>query len=293
MSSPRSIVVGVDGSASSRRAAWWAADEARRRDCPLELVHAYEVLRVAGREALLYSSQEVAQSRARTILESVASDLQDVDVDVRIRVEHGLPAAVLLACARQAELVVVGSRGHNEVLSLLLGSTSLQVAMHAAAPVVVVRIPDDGTNGPSAGRVVVGVDESSLSDAAIEFALGAALSRRTGLTAVHAWATPESLAESVPRDVWAETGLHHRTLLASRMDGWRLKYPEVEVTLRVVRSDSVRALVEESEGAALTVVGSRGHGGFAGLLLGSVSHAVLHLADSPVAVVRHHTERSD
>lgn len=285
MSSSRPVVVGVDGSASSQRAAWWAAEEASRRGRPLELVHAYEVLRVAGQHALLESSQESAQTRAHALLESVAKDLDGFKGEVRLSPEQGLPAAVLLARSHHADLVVVGSRGHGELLSLMVGSTSLQVAMHASSPVVVVRIPEDGTNGPSAGRVVVGVDDSHLSDAAIAFAFDAAQSRRTGLTAVHTWTTPEQV-QLVPTDVWAEAEQYHERLLASRMDEWRPKYPEVDIVLRVVRSDPARALVDESQGAALTVVGTRGRGGFAGLLLGSVSHGVLHLADSAVAVVR-------
>lgn len=285
MGSSRPIVVGVDGSASSRRAAWWAADEAARRGRPLELVHAYEVLRVAGRGGLFQSSQETAEAHSRAVLESVSHELGEVDVEIRLRSEQGLPAAVLLESSWQADLVVLGSRGHNELVSLMLGSTSLQVAMHAASPVVVVRVPTDGANGPSAGRVVVAVDESHLSDAAIAFAFDAAQSRRTGLTAVQAWTTPE-FAEVVPDDLWADTDRDHKVRLTARIDEWRDKYPEVEVVERVVRSDPVRAVVTESQGAALTVVGTRGRGGFAGLLLGSVSHAVLHFAESAVAVVR-------
>ena len=186
------------------------------------------------------------------------------DVDVRIRVRTWTAGGCLIACARQADLVVVGSRGHNEVLSLLLGSTSLQVAMHAASPVVVVRISrrrDERTVGRSSrGRCRRLLPERRRGGVRVR----GRVEQADWPTPVHAWTTPESGAESASKDVSAETELHHRRLLAGRRDSWQLKYPDVDVTLRVVRSDPARALVEESPGAALTVVGSRGHGGFAG-----------------------------
>jgi nucleotide-binding universal stress UspA family protein len=94
------------------------------------------------------------------------------------------------------------------------------------------------------------------------------------------------LVEEASGDIWEDVEREHRTQLSERLAVAREKHPDVAVTEWVHRGDAVRVLVEQSAGAALTVVGSRGSGGFTGLLLGSVSHGVLHLADSPVAVVR-------
>ena len=154
------------------------------------------------------------------------------------------------------------------------------MATHAECPVVVVREP-----GPAASDmpVVLGVDGSSV-EAAVAFAFDAAARRQVPLVAVHAW-----------RDLMIDPGLEaaldldaadEQEILAERLAGWAEKYPEVPVQGRVVRARAARALVEASAHAQLVVVGSRGRGGLAGTLLGSVSRAVLLHAHCPVAVVR-------
>jgi nucleotide-binding universal stress UspA family protein len=185
-------------------------------------------------------------------------------------------------------VVVVGHRGLGGFTGLLVGSVGVQVAAHAAGPVVVVR-PHSAAAGASAGRVVVGIDGSPLSRAALGFGFEAAARRGVGLTAVHAWTEPVSTGpgDMLPLvydadDVDAE----ETRLLAEALAGWAEKYPDVPVDRKVVRGRAAEALVAESAGAALLVVGSPGRGGFTGLLLGSVSQAALHHADCPVAIVR-------
>jgi nucleotide-binding universal stress UspA family protein len=207
-------------------------------------------------------------------------------VSIETRVCVGRPAAVLLDEGQSGQMIILGSRGFGDFVGLVLGSTSLQVAMHAHTPVVVVRHPSWALNpGPSAGRVVVGIDGSETSQAAIGFAFDEADSRKIGLTAVHTWKWA-GLPPSAQDDHSDSAAEDERCLLARQVTRWRDKYPGVDVIKRTVRAGAALTIIAESAGAALTVVGSRGVGGFKGLLLGSVSHAVLHYAGSPVAVVR-------
>lgn len=280
------IVVGVDGSASANAALDWALEAARRRHARLRLVHAIDMTRSASSSLAFFPPVDVQRDMAWSVLTTALVDLEDVDVAVETSLGMGRPAPVLLDEADRARMVVLGSRGRSDLVGLLTGSTSLQVAMHATCPVVVVRagVPARSA-GRSAGLVVVGVDGSEVSEAALAFAFEEADAMRVGLTALHAWEWPDQHVDAHD-GLWAAAQEAEEAVLAERLAGWTEKYPDVEVTRVTRRADPAWALVEESAGAALTVVGSRGSGGFKGLLLGSVSHAVLQSADSPVAVVR-------
>lgn len=282
----RPVVVGVDGSASAYRAVEWAAAEAHRRGVGLRLVRAFSwttadhptgwVARYRD-EMLDVSRRQVARA-AR-----VAADARS-DVEAESHVEIGAPIEVLSSEARRAQLLVLGDRGLGEVGGLVLGSVAVSLAARGACPVVVVR----GERAGADGAVVVGVDGSPVSEAALAFAFDAAAARGVDLVAVHAWsptAIDEELASLVEWDASAESAV-----LAERLAGWGQKYPQVAVRRTVVRDGAVRALVTASAGAQLVVVGSRGRGNAAGLLLGSVSHGVLHGAHCPVAVVRPGTD---
>ena len=282
----RPVVVGVDGSASAYRAVEWAAGEAHRRGVGLRLVRAFSWTTAdhptgwVGRyrdEMLDVSRRQVARAVR------VAADTRS-DVEAESQVEIGAPIEVLSSEARRAQLLVLGDRGLGEVAGLVLGSVAVSLAASGACPVVVVRGERAGADGP----VVVGVDGSPVSEAALAFAFDAAAARGVDLVAVHAWsptAIDEELASLVEWDASAESAV-----LAERLAGWGQKYPQVAVRRTVVRDGAVRALVMASAGAQLVVVGSRGRGNAAGLLLGSVSHGVLHGAHCPVAVVRPGTD---
>jgi nucleotide-binding universal stress UspA family protein len=187
-------------------------------------------------------------------------------------------------------MVVVGSRGLAGFTELLVGSTVVQLVSHAPCPVVVVRSLPYLTPGDEAGRVIVGVDGSPSSDETLAFAFEEASLRGQGLTAVHAWHVPfmEVPSRGDVYDVELAAGVEaeSRSHVAGALAPWRDKYPDVDVRQLVVHGDPVQTIVEASTGAALTVVGSRGRGGFRNLLLGSVSHGVVHHARSAVAVVR-------
>jgi nucleotide-binding universal stress UspA family protein len=166
----------------------------------------------------------------------------------------------------------------------MVGSTAAALAAHAHSPTVVVR-GTTTTDGP----VVVGVDGSPAGEAAIGFAFEAASLRDAPLTAVLSW--PDSLLEGRVQSTLfttaeAEIVQEQERVLAERLAGWQEKYPDVPVERVVVRDRAAHALLRIAEHARLLVVGSRGHGGFTGLLLGSTSQALVHHAPCPVAVVR-------
>jgi nucleotide-binding universal stress UspA family protein len=292
-STNRPVVVGIDGSASSDAALRWAVGAARRRHTRLRLVHAVDWSRSAASSAADAPSIDLLRDLGWSVLTTAMADLEDGDVAVETHLGDGRPAPVLLDEGRHAQLLVLGSRGRSDLVGLLSGSTSLQVAMHATCPVVVVRADGrDRSTGRSAGRVVVGVDGTEVSEPAIRFGFEEAADQGVGLTALHAWDWPYPDDGASREGQWAAAQEAEEAVLAERLAGWSEKYPDVHVTRVTRRADPAWALVHESAGAALTVVGTRGSGGFSGLMLGSVSHAVLHHADGPVAVVRTSGDRS-
>jgi nucleotide-binding universal stress UspA family protein len=167
---------------------------------------------------------------------------------------------------------------------LLLGSVSQHVARHASCPVVVVREPTD----PAARRVVVGVDGSPGSGAALGFAVEYAARHEVPLVAVYGWRDrhpTSSGSGSQLRARMVERLEAGQRMLDSALDEWRAKHPSLEIVAEAVPVHPGRVLADASERCALLVVGARGRGVFAGLLLGSISQSVLHAARCPVAVV--------
>jgi nucleotide-binding universal stress UspA family protein len=208
-------------------------------------------------------------------------------LEVRQEVRPGRVVEELVKAATDAQVLVLGSGQRFDPSRLGLGSVATHVTSHAPCPVVVARTPAEGepTAGPSAGRVLVGVDGSAASATAVAFAFDEASWRRCGLTAVHAYTNLPDAWMIDARDP-AEYEQAAARVLAETLAGWAERYPDVDVVTRLVAGRPVPALVEESAGATLLVVGSHGHGWFAGMLLGSVSQAVLRHASVPVAVAR-------
>ncbi|NUT52165.1 MAG: universal stress protein [Saccharothrix sp.] len=281
MSAP--IVVGVDGSASAVRAAEWAAAQAARHRLPLKLVHAYSLPTHTYPEIVLtgHDVRAAFEDRGRQWLDEAVAAVRAADPGTALVVDR--PAAALIAESHQARMVVVGSRGLGGFTGLLVGSVAVAVSAHGHCPVVVVRDPF-----PSDGPVVVGVDGSPASEEAVGFAFEEASLREAPLTAVIAWTdflvdSPYGSRFTVD---WAQVEEEQRRVLAERLAGWQEKYPDVHVDRVVVRDRPVRALLDLSRNAQLLVVGSRGHGGFTGMLLGSTSQALVQHAQCPLAVVR-------
>jgi nucleotide-binding universal stress UspA family protein len=208
-------------------------------------------------------------------------------IEIHQEVRPGQVVEELVKAAMDARILVLGSGQRFDPSRIGLGSVATHVTTHAPCPVIVARTPAEGepTTGPSASRVVVGVDGSAASETAVAFAFDEASRRGCGLTAVHAYT-------QLP-DAWmidARDGVEYDRaaagVLAETLAGWTERYPDVNIVSRLVARRPVLALVEESAGATLLVVGSHGHGWFAGMLLGSVSQAVLRHASVPVAVAR-------
>jgi nucleotide-binding universal stress UspA family protein len=191
---------------------------------------------------------------------------------------------LLIELSKTARQVVVGSRGLGTVTGLFIGSTAVALAAHAQSPVVVVR----GTAVPG-GPVVVGVDGSPTSEAALAFAFEEASLRNTSLTAITTvtdFAADSAYAMSRLGIDWGQVEEDERRLLAERLAGWQEKYPDVVVNRIALRDRPARALMRYGAEAQLLVVGSHGHGGFVGMLIGSTSQALVHHAPCPLAIVR-------
>jgi nucleotide-binding universal stress UspA family protein len=209
--------------------------------------------------------------------------LEYPELEIATAVIAGAPAGVLIEESKTANLVVVGSRGLGGFTGLLAGSVSAQVATHAKAPVIVIRPPADKTavpELPNSGPVVVGADGSSGSAAAVAFAFEEAAARGGDLIAIYAWGTQPG--SDTPQEEQAQA----ERVLGGALTAWQEKFPEVRVQARTIHSMvPVHTILDESGDASLIVVGPRGHGGFAGLLLGSVGDGLVRHAHIPVAVV--------
>lgn len=285
------IVVGVDGSPHGREALRFALAEARLRDARVCAVHAWGIPPLTatgvGMIPALSLLRDELGGAAREALETEVAALGDHASGIgleRLAVQ-GDAAGALVERARGADLLVVGSRGHGGVTGTMLGSVSRACLHHAPCPVAVVH--DAGPTERS--RIVVGVDGSPGASAALEWAYAEASLRDVGVHAVCAYEEPWGIVAAGVSSAGAVADLRAaqveeaELVLAAAQAG----APEsVGVTGAVVQGSSGKALVEAAEGSALLVVGSRGRGGFASLLLGSVSQHCASHARSVVVVVR-------
>lgn len=281
------VVVGADGSPQATNAVEYAAIEAMLRRRSLLIVHAY----VWPPAAVAYSAElaVTADATMRRTADEILADaarhaaLAAPGVDCSTRTVTGDPAAVLRELSEQADLMVLGARGAGGFAGMMVGSVAAHLAPHACCPVVVVRGHTAG------GPVVVGVDGSPASTAALDFAAEEADRRATELVALHTWTTASSteLNDSLPisYDSW-DSQQEHQRVLSEALAGIAERYPDLAVHSEVRHGIARQMLTALSDGAQLVVVGSRGHGGFTGLMLGSVSQHLIYRAACPVAVVR-------
>lgn len=281
MSAPedqRRIVVGIDRSPRALEAVRWAAAEATRRGVGLRLVSAVHGL---DRPVLGFPADAMLEPARKGIEEAAAAAAEVAPaVPIDRKVEVGHPVAVLTTESQHAALLVVGADGFGRIAALVAGSVAVGVSTQAACPVVVVR----GEQHDSTAPVILGVDASPVGEAAIAFAFEAAASRGVPVVAVHTWGDPPGDVWTAPQ--WGELADQAKRRLAERLAEWTEKHPDVRVQRIVSHSHPARGLLELSEEAQLVVVGSRGHGQLVGLILDSVSHAMVHGAACPVAVVR-------
>ena len=288
------FVVGVDGSAPSDAAIRWAAREASMRNVALTMLHVLTpgvpiVAMGYAMAPLPLDYEELQQERGQRVLEAarrVAEEAAAPSGHVQIHSElvSANPAPTLIDVTKDAQMIVVGSRGQGAWRRGLFGSVSTGLVHHAHCPVAVIH---DVTDAPerSEGPVVVGVDGSPASERATAIAFDEASRRGVNLVALHAWS--DAVISGIPRAPWTDFQPMAEKTLSERLAGWTELYPDVVVQRQVVFDQPARNLLAAAESAQLLVVGSHGRGGFAGMLLGSVSNTIVHEVRTPVIVARH------
>ncbi|WP_433317273.1 universal stress protein [Micromonospora sp. CA-269861] len=277
------ILVGYDGSTDASVALNWAVEEARHSGQPVRLAYVFEWLTVASwvgpGVAPGVWPDDTARRQVEDLVRKAATDASAAHPGLRItgEVYDGPPALVLQERSAEAGMLVLGSRGHGGFGGLLAGSTAVSVAAHAHCPVVVVRDGADSAATDPSSPVVVGVDGSGPSLVALGFAAERAAQRQMPLRVLHAWTQGPGGAAGVPDE---------RAAVEQALEPWRRTFPELAVTVDLVSTSPAAMLIEASRDARLVVAGSRGRGGLAGMLLGSVSQQLIQHANCPVAVVR-------
>ncbi|WP_405631977.1 universal stress protein [Streptomyces sp. NBC_00016] len=285
------ITAGVDGTDESLAALAWAAREAVRRDLELRVVHAWRFQPNAAADVADRDAQERwVRDSVREAVATVAE--RHPALSVTTDVQEGSPVETLVAAAADAELLVLGSRGHGAVVGFLLGSVGQQVIAEAARPVVLVRAGDKPSSEVAGHEIVVGQHgEPEDSAPALRFAFETAAARGAGVRAVRAWTLPPVFAYSPGSLKLADDagGLepYEKKALAAALEPWRERFPDVPVVEHVEMGSAGQVLLSVSGRAQLMVVGRRAHRTAVGARIGSVAHGVLHHADCPVAVVPH------
>jgi nucleotide-binding universal stress UspA family protein len=284
------IVVGVDGSPASNFAVCWAARDAALRHVPLTLVHMLSPIVPAWPEMPLLDDALVwREDDGRRVLDEAVKIAEDATktygrLEISTGLVHSPPVPALAEMSEEAEMVVVGSNGRGAIARVLSGSVSSGVVRHACCPVAVIHDEDPLMPHPLQAPVLVGIDGSPGSDLATAIAFDEASRRGVELRAVHAWSDVEVF--ELPGVEWAAVKSEAERSLAERLAGWQERYPDVIVHRIVVSDRPARQLIEQSESAQLVVVGSHGRGGLTGMMLGSVSNAVVHSVRMPVIVAR-------
>ncbi|GHB89534.1 stress-inducible protein [Streptomyces umbrinus] len=301
----RTVVAGLDGSPESRAAAEWAAREAKLRGLPLKLVHVWEPVPAPMAQAPLLGA-ETQQHWSERIPREAAEGLRLRHPGIEVTQEQlsGRPADVLVEAAKDAELLALGSRGLSGLGGFMVGSVGLAVVAHAERPLVLVRAGDQASDEhesdpvgiPSAEApfrpVVLGLDTDSPDDAVIAFAFEEAARRATALRVVRGWNLPPYYVYGLSVDLTLHDGIARQKAaeLTEALRPWRQKYPNVEVVEESRSGSPANHLVDTSRESSLVVVGRRirrsSFGAF-GAHIGPVTHAVLHHATAPVAVVAH------
>lgn len=287
-SDPLPVVVGIDGSDHSLAALDWALGEARARRAPLVAVTAYSVPIFAasgmdGGYATIDDS--IIREGAHAVLESALQGADTAAVSVQLVVESGDAAGVLLSWSERAQLVVVGSRGRGGFVGRLLGSTSGALPAHAHCPIV--TVPPAGKRADRVEDVVVSAVDGS-EHARMAVIAAAEEAHRHGLplrllcalppiTASMAWVPAPLDRDGMRQDVNEQMEAGARWLSHH--------FPDLDITFRILDGVPVDVVVEASAAATLVVLGTRGRGGFAGMLLGSTSRGVQAHARGPVMVV--------
>ncbi|MFN8101338.1 MAG: universal stress protein [Mycobacterium sp.] len=284
------VVIAVDGSPESDAAVRFGTREATLRAVPIVLLNVvshYITSRSIGPAPLepAYSGWQQdnardALARAENIVRASAGQLPVPEM--RSEVVYSAVVPALAEASKHAAMVVVGCRGRGAIGRLALGSTSTGLIHHGHGPIALVRA-DDAQAPDDVAPVLVGIDGSRASVAATALAFDEASRRGVDLIALHAWSDLSYSPYAIADQSYEAQG---HEILAERLAGWHDRYPDVTVHRQIVTDRPAHWLIDGSQQAQLVVVGSHGRGGYIGMLLGSVSTAVVHAAHCPVIVVR-------
>jgi nucleotide-binding universal stress UspA family protein len=283
------VVVGVDGSAASDAAIPWAAHEAAMRGLPIKLINVVAPTLVSSAMAPNDTITQGQEDQARQIIDQARRVVDEVagekPREIHTEVRYASVVPTLVDASNDAQMIVVGRSGLGAWGPDVLGSVTSGLLHHAHCPVAVVHAPESAQHEiREDAPILVGIDGSAASEAAVALAFDEALHRGVPLVALHAWSDVA---------VFPILGMDWRTyrdegdeVLGERLAGWQERYPEVQVHRRLVCDVPARWLIDDSKDAQLVVLGSRGRGGYAGMHLGSVSSAVLQSVRAPVIVAR-------
>jgi nucleotide-binding universal stress UspA family protein len=277
------VVVGYNGKRHSRSALSWGAEEAARREAPLLVLFAanYSGMTVEPGPGLLERRPGALEAAEEVTARGVSAALEaHPGLPIAGATEVTSPSRALSQASNDAALVVLGSRGYGRIVGALLGSVAFAVAARAACPVIVVKDEALDLRAGPRHHVVVGTDGSAEATAAVGFAAARAATASAALEVITC--TGGHQVEDVDeRELRASAD----RIAAAAVDRLRETQPALTVTTRVEDCPAELTLVAASADAGLVVVGTRGRGAFEGMLLGSVSHAVIHGAGCAVAVV--------
>lgn len=298
------VVVATDGSSAAERAIeltgsieWPAGTQLRLVMAaePPEPIISADWVRPGNDQAQLADVEAAASG----VLEKAARELASTGMDISRRVLRGRAASKIVENATEfrADLIIMGSRGHGTIASMILGSVSAEVVDQAPCPVLVGRRPrltravlgDDGSDCARAAEDVVAdwpifhevaIDVTTVANFGLPWTSGLALS---------AYEPP---AAEIAETAEAIIKQHRDVAEAAAM---RLRKHGLRVSARVVKGDAATELINaaEAEGADLIVVGTHGRTGLQRLWLGSVARNVLMHASCSVLVVRGHRDRME
>lgn len=290
------VLVGIDGSDGSHQAFTWAFEEAALRHCLLEVVS----VREPASSSVLHRRPADPDQRAAAASRFLAEAIETADAmqpsDVQVTAIEGDPIDTLCLRAEAADLLVVGSRGHGRVAGLLLGSVSNGCARRSKTPVVIVPPPHGKAPDPigrTEAAIVAGVDGSVGSNIALRWALEEATLRNARLEVIDVWRADEAsddLGEELA--MFPSLSRRDRSLADATQTELDAVISElgptantIDIEPLAIEGNPVEVLCERAATADLLVVGSRGRGVAAGLLLGSISAACAHRSTRPVAII--------
>lgn len=297
---PTGIVVGIDGSEQSNCALIWAVREAKLRKSHIHLVTAYTVpiFAASGLDGGYATvDDDVIRQGAEAVLREAAATVAHEDIELDARVENGDAAGVLLELSESAELLVVGTRGRGGFIGRLLGSVSTAVPAHSKCPTVTIPLSCAARLGqgtppktapPEVEKVVtVGVDGSDQARYAVLVAAEQAQRSGFALRIICAIQPYTGSLSWLPAPVDRESLFAEIQIQLDAGEKWiRHHFPKLPIEVNLVEGTAVDVLVKASETSELLVLGTRGRGGFAGMMLGSTTDGVRHHAKGPVMVVR-------